>query len=1085
VGTRFVLRLNVGGARPRLRPPVMILLLTVMAFTALLATAGVASALTYTWTGGGGSGDTLWSSSANWDANGVPANSGSNTVNFPTSATNRTVTYDVAFAGTGTVSFAGTGWTLQPSVAQTLWTTGIFRVETGANLTSTLPITISANRSLTVNGTLNQQAAVSVTGAAVALSLGGSGTTNVSGVISGTGGINKTGTGTSSTVTLSGNNTYRGVTTSAGGTMTITGTWANGGTTLQFAGAGNISVSGAISGTGGRTKTGGGKLTLSGSNSYSGSTAVQAGILQASKTGALPGWNVAGKVSVSADATLAVEGTSQWLASSIDTLRSKVSWSLPSYLGIDTTSASGGSYTYNSDIATANMGINKLGTGTLVLGGENTFTGPTLVSAGVLTVAKPASLPGYDTGSPAISVADAATLAVAVGSGSDWLEGDIDVLCNTMSDGGWQAVGAFLGVDTSSGNFTYSSSGMIGDMGLSKIGSNTLEFSGPQYYTGKTKVTGGTVLLSVNDALPTTSDVQMSDVTDAILDVNGHTQIIGALSGGGSSGGDVHLGSGYLTSSFTTGIETYSGVISGTGSFEKSGDAAVPTLINGVLTLTGNNTYTGPTKISGGTLRINNEVRIGADPGSFDPDHLLFTNGGTLEAYGTFTIDDSNRGVTLGNGGGVIQVDPTYTLTVAEPITGDGSLTKTGTGTLVLTTGNDYTGSTTILEGTVQINSASCLGADITGPDAGHLTLNAQAPSSAVLHVTGNANITDPDRGLMIDAGGGTIDVDGGYKMTVTGNASGTGPLTKSGSGELSIAGATGDYSGLCVVEAGTLRLNGTFDAASSVIVAEGATLAGIGDTNGSVDVSGTIDPGTAAGVVGRLSAGSTIFEDDMQYPVQMTDAMANWQTYPGTGYDLYDITGDLQIAATSGQAIDVTLTGTPVNYSSTGVYRWPIVRFSGSITGWNPALFSLDYSGFTPPGGLGGRVPAIEYNPTTKTIDIVLGRDPTAVTVTSFRAYLRHGHVVASFKTASLGDSIGFNVYRKSLSTGKWIKINSRMIAAKLARPAGATYRIRDSKAPGHRRLTYRVKEAHSDNSVSTYGPFRVRPSAKRSSFR
>jgi hypothetical protein len=217
-----------------------------------------------------------------------------------------------------------------------------------------------------------------------------------------------------------------------------------------------------------------------------------------------------------------------------------------------------------------------------------------------------------------------------------------------------------------------------------------------------------------------------------------------------------------------------------------------------------------------------------------------------------------------------------------------------------------------------------------------------------------------------------------------------------------------------------------------------------------------------------------------MEYPVQMTDAQGEL----GVGYDLYDVTGDLSFGATSADPVLVTLTGTPTNYSSTGVYRWPIIRYSGAMDTWNAALFSLDYSGFTPPGGLGGRVPAIEYNATTKTIDIVLARDPTNVTVTSFKAYLSRGHVVTSWKTASLGTSVGFNVYRKNLRTGKWFRVNGTMIPAKLSKPAGATYRLADRRAPTDRRLTYKVKEICSDGSVNTYGPFKVRPSAARSTF-
>ena len=110
-------------------------------------------------------------------------------------------------------------------------------------------------------------------------------------------------------------------------------------------------------------------------------------------------------------------------------------------------------------------------------------------------------------------------------------------------------------------------------------------------------------------------------------------------------------------------------------------------------------------------------------------------------------------------------------------------------------------------------------------------------------------------------------------------------------------------------------------------------------------------------------------------------------------------------------------------------------------------------------------------------TLDIVFGRDPTAVTVASFGAFVRSGSVVATWTTASPGTTLGFDLYRKSRTGGKWIKINRSLIAAQFGRPAGGAYSVVDRRAPAARRLTYRLKEISTGGSTRWHGPYRVVP--------
>src|SRR6185436_10732511 len=89
----------------------------------------------------------------------------------------------------------------------------------------------------------------------------------------------------------------------------------------------------------------------------------------------------------------------------------------------------------------------------------------------------------------------------------------------------------------------------------------------------------------------------------------------------------------------------------------------------GKLTLGGPNAYTGKTTIRQGTLAIAAENGLGGNPTFFQPNQLTL-DGGTLQSVAPFTIDDLNRGITLGSSGGRIEVDASTTLTVKNTIAG-------------------------------------------------------------------------------------------------------------------------------------------------------------------------------------------------------------------------------------------------------------------------------------------------------------------------------------------------------------------------------------------------------------------------------
>ena len=397
----------------------------------------------------------------------------------------------------------------------------------------------------------------------------------------------------------------------------------------------------------GLTKAGTGTLLLSGSNSYTGVTTVNAGILEASTTAALPYYASAGSLSVASSATLvvAVGGGGQWQSGNIGSLLGNTTaFATGSALGIDTT---GGSFTYSSAITNSGMGLTVLGSNTLTLMGTNTYTGVTKVSAGILEASTTAAVPYYASAG-SLSVASGATFAVPVGSGQ-WQPGNISsLLSNTTAF----ASGSALGIDTTSGSFTYSGAITNSGMGLTVLGSNTLTLTGSNTYTGSTTISAGT--LAIGGA--------------------------GSLGASGSYGKAITIASGALLYYNSNAAQTFSGAISGSGALTEAGP--------GMLTLSkATNTYTGLTTISGGML---------LDTGNGVPFALTVSSGTyDLTAPNTLTAVALSSGLIEGSG---TLTGTSFTVsggTISAPLAGAAATLTATAGTTFLSGANLYKGGQT------------------------------------------------------------------------------------------------------------------------------------------------------------------------------------------------------------------------------------------------------------------------------------------------------------------------------------------------------------------------------------------------------
>ena len=317
-------------------------------------------------------------------------------------------------ASTANLVKAGSG-TLTLSASNTY--TGTTQVSAGT-LTVSGSGRLSDSTAVTVDSGAVYNVAVSDTVASIAgagsitlgsntLTSGGSdASTTFSGVISGTNGnIIKAGTGT---LTLSGANTYTGTTTINAGDLTVSGslhdstavTIASGAdynvnasdTVASIEGAGNIviassqtltagdgndkTLSGVISGAGNYIKAGSGTQTLSASNTYTGTTQVSAGTLTVSGSGRL-----------SDSTAVTVDSGAVYNVAVSDTVAS-IAGAGSITLGSNTLTSGGSdaSTTFSGVISGTNGNIIKAGTGTLTLTGNNSYTGSTTISAGLLKI---------------------------------------------------------------------------------------------------------------------------------------------------------------------------------------------------------------------------------------------------------------------------------------------------------------------------------------------------------------------------------------------------------------------------------------------------------------------------------------------------------------------------------------------------------------------------------------------------------------------------------------------------------------------------------------------------------------------------
>jgi autotransporter-associated beta strand protein len=535
--------------------------------------------------------------------------------------------------------------------------------------------------------------------------------------------------------------------------------------------------------------------------------------------------------------------------------------------------------------------------------GNGSLSGGTILggSGGVLTLTGDMFYNGPANGDGASALIRNTGLVLSAGNHTLGLSG-------TPLDDPNTAAFIFDDVITGSGGLTVDGSEIISGLTVG----NSAEFFKVNTYTGATNVTGGASLyLAVAQAIGVTgtpltveagSTVVAQRKADGVLQF--HDQTFGSIAGGGT----IRFGDADLIIGGNNTNTTFSGTLDGTsGSLTKVGV--------GVLTLAGTSTYTAPTVIRGGTLRmgadnplpINGDIRLingtldtGTSQqtinnisffgglGQFEPqvyNPVAVTGTGTLTLAGNILLNRPqtsalapavqwNANLILPTGNHTVShnvltlPDVDYEIVFGGVISGTGGLTFTNPAgadgfSVALTNQNTYTGDTTL---NAAVNfTAVYLGTQNALPRLSAVTiigssaifLNPTITSDGVVAGNYSQNIGSLSGNGALSLGSANLTTGhNNTNTTFSGAISGVGgSLTKVGTGTFTLTGLAKTYTGATTIDGGTLLVNTNITASSEVVVNNGGTLGGTGVLPAiTLNAGGIIAPGNSPGTLTALS---------------------------------------------------------------------------------------------------------------------------------------------------------------------------------------------------------------------------------------
>ena len=531
-----------------------------------------------------------------------------------------------------------------------------------------------------------------------------------------------------------------------------------------------------------------------------------------------------------------------------------------------------------------------------------------------------------------------------------------------------------FGAGTGAINFNQSdavtiTSAISGAGTLNQLGAGTTTLSGANTYSGPTGINGGQLI--VNGSISNNSSLYVGESG------SGNSMVI-------SNAGTVASGTGYI--GFTNTASNNSVLVAGTNSvWTNSGDLNVGyfgssnslvisdggTVANGVgvigvevsssnnsVLVTDGGTWTdsgdlyvglegsgNSLVISNGGMVQNNAGVIGEDTNALNNSVLVtgaastWTNSGALtiaqRGSGTLTVVSggsvASSGITIassntatgtlnigrfgtndtggtiiaptiafGSGTGAINFNQSNAVTITSAISGNGVVNQLGTGTTTLSGANTYTRGTVVSAGSLVGTTTSLQGA-----------------------ITNNAAVT----------------FDQSTDGTYSGAMSGSGSLSKTGIGRLSLSGSS-SYNGATAVSAGDLNLSGGSIANSAVTVASGASLSGYGSV-GTIGGAGAINPGNSPGI---LTTPQVDPSGGTDFNLEMTGTAPTYNNASNSLNDLIQITGGTPFsqALAAGNGVFIYFSGAALFTGSTAV------QYQGGFFTDQSASFASSISGAT-----------------------------------------------------------------------------------------------------------------------------------------
>ncbi|EAM2869436.1 fibronectin-binding autotransporter adhesin ShdA [Salmonella enterica] len=584
---------------------------------------------------------------------------------------------------------------------------------------------------------------------------------------------------------VTGANDYSGGTTISGGTLTAdhadslgTGTIANNGV-LQV---GEGELKNTLSGTGSLVKIGTGELTLNGDNDYSGGTTIDDGVLIADNADSLGTGAVANngvlqvgegelKNTLSGTGSLVKIGTGE-LALNGDNDYSGGTTIDDGVLIADNADLLGTGAVANSGVLKVGEGelentlsgtgsLVKTGTGELTLSGDNDYSGGTTIDDGVLIADNADSL---GTG----AVANNGELQVGEGELENTLSGSGSLVKTGTGELTLNGDNSYSGGTTITGGTLIAANvNVLGGGDVDNAGTLKLDAEGEFNLANVTTQSGATTELSKGTTLNVDSLTQQADSTLNIdlSKTNGESAI---TADSVSLAGALNItGIGNVTDSWTPEAYTYTLIDS---------DSAITTDFND-LTVAGMNSE------DVDFLTIDGKVDE-ADNTHYDLTASLSwyadRDNATTDAHGTFTLSDPDGSFNVA----ATLTDVDDTLDPGSRWDGK-SLTKEGAGTLILSGDNDYSGGTTINEGTLVAASTTALGTGLVDNNA-TLVLDVDGEVSAVGGITTHSGATTQlALGTSLDLGDSALIQQDGSTLNVELNSDSVQPLITGGSATL------------------------------------------------------------------------------------------------------------------------------------------------------------------------------------------------------------------------------------------------------------------------------------------------------------